>query len=158
MSKGRKRVPTRLHILRGNPSKLKLPKGELQPAPISTLEPPGHLREHARQVWFRVAPEFQAQGILTVNDLLAFENLCIAWGDLIEAERDIAANGHVYWAETKNGRIRMRNPYCAIKRHAQQQCDKWAAQFGIGASYRAKLGIVAQPKEDELTKWRKSKG
>jgi len=42
-----------------------------------------------------------------------------------------------------------------VKARAMTQCDKYAAQFGVGASYRAKLSIGGEEKEDEFSAWKK---
>lgn len=156
MSKGRKPTPTKLHILRGNPSKKKdLGAKEPKPSQPVTLEPPAWLRDEAKRVWFQLAPEFNTQGILTASDVPALANFCVAYSDLITAEGHLQIEGDVVEEDRQYGSVRKENPWVYVKARAQQQCDKWAAQFGIGASYRAKLSIGGQEKEDEFSAWKK---
>lgn len=154
MSRGRKRVPTELHILRGNPGKRKRNTDEPKPSPGS-VDPPDWLRAEAKRAWFILAPEFSAQGILTASDAPALAAFCSAWGDLVNADRALEAEGDMEFVTTKSGVIKKENPWFYVKARAQQQCDKWAAQFGVGASYRAKLSLGADEKEDEFSAWKK---
>ncbi|MCC6797732.1 MAG: phage terminase small subunit P27 family [Candidatus Hydrogenedentes bacterium] len=156
MGKGRKPTPTKLHILRGNPSKKKnLGVKEPKPSELTTLEPPAWLRDEAKSAWFQLAPEFSAQGILTASDVPALANFCVSYADLIVAEQHLQTEGDIVTQTTAYGTIQKENPWVYVKARAQQQCDKWAAQFGVGASYRAKLSIGTDEKEDEFSAWKK---
>jgi len=156
MSRGRKPTPTKLHVLRGNPSKKKdLGAGEPEPSPVVSIEPPDFLREEAKRAWFLLAPEFQTQGILTKSDAPALAAFCSAWGDLVNADRALEIEGDMEFTTTKSGVMKKENPWFYVKARAMTQCDKYAAQFGVGASYRAKLAIGGEEKEDEFSAWKK---
>lgn len=155
MSRGRKPTPTKLHVLRGNPSKKKdLGAGEPEPSPVVSIEPPDFLREEAKRAWFLLAPEFQAQGILTKSDAPALAAFCSAWGDFVNADRALETEGDIEVVFTKSGEIRRENPWHYIKARALQQCDKYATQFGVGASYRAKLSIAPPKKKSKYEEWK----
>ena len=159
MSKGRKPVPTKLHALRGNPSKKKnLGAHEPKPSTPTTLEPPEWLRDEAKRVWFQLAAEFSAQGILTTSDVPALANFCVSYADLIIAEKHLQAEGDVVTQTTAYGTIQKENPWVYVKARAQQQCDKWAAQFGVGASYRSKLEIKPQTAKSKHEQWKEKYG
>lgn len=158
MSRGRKPVPTKLHVLRGNPSKKKN-LGENEPKPSAgSVDPPEWLRDEAKRAWFILAPEFSAQGILTASDVPSLAAFCSAWGDFVNADRALEAEGDIEVIQTKSGEIRRENPWHYIKARALTQCDKWAAQFGIGASYRAKLSVAPPKKQSAHEKWKEKYG
>lgn len=159
MARGRKPKPTKLHVLRGNPGKKKnLGAHEPEPSQPATLEPPAWLRDEAKRVWFQLATEFSAQGILTASDVPALANFCVSYADLMIAEQKLQAEGDMIWFDTKSGRIKKENPWVYVKARAQQQCDKWAAQFGIGASYRAKLEIKPLAVKSKHQQWKERYG
>jgi P27 family predicted phage terminase small subunit len=67
-------TPTPLHLLRGNPSKLKLPRNERATC-AGHVDPPEYLTEDARKLWERLAPELHTSGLLGPRYLAAFEIL-----------------------------------------------------------------------------------
>lgn len=160
MSKrGRKPLPTKLHILRGEPGKRKHRlNAEPQPSPPGTLEPPEFLRPGAKRIWFILAPEFSAQGILTASDVPALAAFCSAYYDLENADLHLEAEGDMEMWTTKSGRIKKENPWHYVKSRALMQCDKFASQFGIGASYRAKLSISPAGKKGKNELWKEKYG
>jgi hypothetical protein len=72
---GRRPQPTRLHVLRGNPSKKRLNLAEPTPPSDPVVRPAG-LSRGARRVWAELAPLCVSMGTLTVADVRAFTMLC----------------------------------------------------------------------------------
>jgi phage terminase small subunit len=74
---GRKPVPTKLKLLRGNPGKRAVNRRE--PAPKAAIEvptPPDFLNERAAQEWLYIARELVVLGLLTSIDHAGLAAYC----------------------------------------------------------------------------------
>ncbi len=93
--RGRAPEPTKLKILRGNPSKENLKKRQKrEPQPeVSALDPPLGLSDVALAVWRRKAPALARCGILTVTDRDTLERYCHTTDLWHQCRESIAANG-----------------------------------------------------------------
>src|SRR5688500_11226855 len=72
---GRRPQPTKLKILRGNPSKTRLNENEPVP-PSGEVVKPARLSAGASTVWDELAPICLAMGTLTTADVTVFGQLC----------------------------------------------------------------------------------
>ena len=72
--RGRKRKPTAIHLLNGNPGKRALPDAE--PHPVGPVVMPEWLSPDARQVWDELAPGLLASRVLTAADVPALAMVC----------------------------------------------------------------------------------
>src|SRR5690242_17788325 len=72
---GRRPQPTKLTILRGNPSRKRLNENEPCP-PAGEVHKPAELSAAAGKVWEELAPMCLAMGTLTPADVRAFATLC----------------------------------------------------------------------------------
>ena len=146
---GRKPKPTRLKVLEGNPGKQRLPKNE--PAPESELpEPPAHLDEYAREEWNRLAPGLHVLGILYDVDRGPFAAYCKAYSLWRRAEESLAKkserNPDLGMVQvTKSGNI-IQHTLLGVANKAAADMVRYAAEFGLTASARARLGIDAGKK------------
>lgn len=88
---GRSRLPSNVHMLRGNPSKLS--EGELGGdgvrIPVQIPACPSHLGPDARAEWKRITPHLLAAGIITELDRAALAAYCQAWGEWAVLERKV---------------------------------------------------------------------
>lgn len=75
-------TPTVLKIARGNPGHRPINTEEPALAPPDSLAPPEKLQGRARDEWVRLAGELTEKGLLTVGDLVAFEQYCELVGDV----------------------------------------------------------------------------
>jgi hypothetical protein len=99
--RGRKKTPTNLVLLRGNPGKRALNKEEPKPRPVLP-EPPGHLDTGAKREWRRVAPELHQLGLLTVLDVDALPfTACAGRAGL---RRRGSSTRKVLWSRGRRGR------------------------------------------------------
>lgn len=90
--KGRPRVPTSLHIIRGTFRKDRAPAHEADPTPVLKVPaPPSGLPAAGRGMWKRLAAELVTKGLLTVVDLEALEVLCMQYGMARELWKAIRA-------------------------------------------------------------------
>ena len=75
---GRKPLPTNLHILNGNPSKLDLEERAAAEPKYTPVVPecPEWLSDDAKAEWNRLLPELDRNGLLTKADMAAFAGYC----------------------------------------------------------------------------------
>lgn len=145
---GRKRKPTNLTVLEGNPGKRKI-KTEPQPPP-GLPEPPGHLDAYALEEWNRVAEGLSVMRIFTVVDCAALAAYCNAYSRWRTAEEQIKrriekANGDKLAGlidKTSNGNI-IQNCLIGIANKAAGDMVRFASEFGMTPSARARLGVEA---------------
>lgn len=86
MPAGRPRKPTAVHLLNGNPSKIKdLETREAQEPHFETYgkddapPPPDYLPDLAQECWNENAPMLAEQGLLTQADLHMLESYCVTY-------------------------------------------------------------------------------
>jgi len=156
--RGPAKTPTQLRILRGRPDKRPLPVNEPEAISIVNIEPPDWLRDEAKMEWYALAPALIAQGVLTETDRGAFANYCTAFADLKIAESHLQSEGDLVEIETKHGPVVKQNPWVHIKSRAQNQCDRWGRQFGIGPANRAGLSVSPKDKSARLADWKRKYG
>jgi len=146
---GRKNKPTNLKILEGNPGKRRI-KSEPQP-PACLPEPPSHLDAYALEEWNRVAEGLNAMRIFTIVDCAALAAYCGAYSRWRTAEEQIKrriekANGDLLAGlidKTSNGNI-IQNCLIGIANKAAADMVRYASEFGMTPSARARLGVEAQ--------------
>lgn len=153
---GRNPLPSNVHQLRGNPSKLsatQLSDG-LQP----DVEIPGcprHLLPEARKEWRRITPELERYGLISKLDRTALALYCQAWARWVWAEEQMqrsmamhadkaaeaAAKGEAYAGgdgmtiPTPGGHVTY-SPHWVIANKAMEQVHKFLASFGLDPSSR----------------------
>jgi P27 family predicted phage terminase small subunit len=139
-------TPTKLRLLRGNPSRT--PIGP-EPEPQITADvpqPPEHLSAEAAVEWRKIAPELHRIGLLTMADLAAFGGWCEVMARWIKAEREL--HGQPYTVSTDEGGTKI-NPLVSIANTALRDMVHCASQFGMTPAGRARLnaGITRPPKK-----------
>jgi P27 family predicted phage terminase small subunit len=143
MTKGRKPIPTTLKVLCGNPGNQKLPKNEPIPPTTDYIEPPTYLDEYALEEWQDVAPGLQAMGVLYAIDRQVFSAYCVAVSRFRKAEEEIKRlNEH----EEDDGYLKQ-NRLFNISAKAALDMVRYAAEFGLTASARARLGVDCRQKK-----------
>jgi len=143
--KGRKPVPTRLKLVRGNPGKRAPSKNE--PKPTGNAACPSWLDGYARSTWERMSKELRAIGLLTKVDRDAFACYCLAVERLKDATKILADEGLVI--QTEKGQVA--HPACLITNKAAAEIKAFAAEFGLTPSARCRIdvGPKAEDNSDE---------
>lgn len=144
--RGRKPLPSKVKELAGNPGKRAINKKEPKPASGVPQCPP-HLKGDAKVEWKRVTKELHTLGILTKVDRATLTAYCMAWGDLVRAEKQIEEEGEVIVSD-KGGMYQ--NPWVAIKKRSMDQVVKFSAEFGMTPSSRSRLKVELPGEEDEM--------
>lgn len=147
MTAGAKPQPTALRVLRGNPGKRPLPKNEPQPAlAFERPAPPSYLEGDAAAEWNRVVGDLVAMRMLATCDANVLAAYCVAFARWRAAERELAVMsddrqcGLVVWSD--NGRPQQ-NPLIVTARNAAADMVRYAAEFGLTPSARARLAAGA---------------
>ena len=144
--KGRKRTPTPLALVKGNPGKRALPKSEPKPD-VGAPARPEWLSESAAEVWDRLAPELVRLKVLTVADEIALALLCDAYAEFIAARQAVGGQA-VYETETMQGTLMKRShPAVAQASDAWRRVLAAASEFGLSPASRSKVTAAgdAQP-------------
>jgi len=144
-----RRTPTHLKLLKGNPGKRPI-RPEPEPAvPATPPDPPEFLDEHAKNEWWRVAPELHALGLLTVLDLQPLAAYCQAYVHWVTAERALArmAAGDAHFCGlmiTGSTGSHMANPLVRVARNAAHDMLRFAAEFGLTPVARSRLSVAGR--------------
>lgn len=138
---GRKRTPTAIKELTGNPGKRALPTDE--PKPVDELEfAPDFLDEGPREHWSYTVNLFRSvPGVSKAPDQTVAALFCQAIYDFVEANRAIEENGGAYQdVETKAGGVMTRiHPAVGVKKEAMAQILRISTEFGLTPASRSKL-------------------
>lgn len=147
---GRKRKPTHLKLVTGNPGKRELKPDAIQPPPRTrVLAPPAFLSREAKAEWKRLSPMLTKIGILSDLDRAAFGAYCQAyarWKVAEDALQDLARKDDsgmgALVINTKAGNA-IQNPLVGIANKAMADMVKYAAEFGFTPSARARVQDAA---------------
>ncbi len=152
--RGPKPQPTRLRILRGNPSKRAIRKREPTPDPAMPA-PPASLSGPVLAKWHEIAPRLHAMRVLTQADADALAIYCTNWVRWRES---------VAWADEHGSTVTIRNdkgevrflaiaPQVTAGFKALDYVIKLGDRFGLSPSARAGLSIQPDDQNDPLAKF-----
>lgn len=129
-------TPTSLKLLRGNPGKRPINHDEPQPESFAA-EPPEFLNAEGIAEWNRLVPILMQMKVLTAADYGALANLCKAHSVMLEAFREVAANGLVL--DSPQG-VKP-NPAVKIAHDAMETENRLMQQFGLTPASRSKVRV-----------------
>lgn len=135
-SRGPAPEPTRLKLVKGTATTEDL---EEEPIPeTAEIKPPAWLTTAARNVWKELAPDLEAQGVLTPWDRHLFARVCALEAINRKAFEDVQKRGNLVKGD--KGRM-VKNPSLQILRDTQTLLTTLAGRFGLTPSDRAQLKI-----------------
>ncbi len=142
---------TALHVLNGNPSKIKdLGKGEPKPAPVEPYIP-DWLDDIAVEEWNRLAPKLVRLGLLTEVDYIPFATLMQEYSDTIQLRRYIKENGRTFnHTNTKGEANETTRPEIYMLQKGVQNVKALAVEFGLTASSRSRLHVPGEEEADPM--------
>ena len=146
MPAGRKRLPTKFHILNGTDRPCR--RNEYEPTPEEYADipkPPAHPSKSAKKEWKRMSKVLYASGLLTQLDFSQFAIYCQAWGRLVDAEKKIGETNMV--VKTSNGNP-INNPFMNIANTAMRDCRKFLSEFGMTPSSRTRIKVENAAKKE----------
>ena len=141
---GRKRLPTEMHVLNGNPSKIKdLGKGEPKPKPtVREIAPPEWLNNYGQKMWTDRCPELQRTNVLTTLDIEGFEMACYWYGIFRQCVDDAREKGLFYTYTNKQGHENeVDRPQMKLARQASELYKSYASEYGLMPSSRSKINV-----------------
>ena len=149
MSKGRKRTPEHLKVVRGTDRADR--RNEAAPKPDrGRPSAPSRLSAVGREMWGYVVKLTDDAGVLTELDALAVEQLVEAYSDWREARDIVDAEGTHYETENANGGKMIRaHPAVAMRSDAARRFQSLMAEFGLTPASRSKVNTKGDDgKED----------
>lgn len=138
--RGPKPLPSNIHILQGNRSKLPAHKlsDVIQPD-INIPECPEHLSERAKQEWQRIAPELEKLGLISNIDRTALAIYCHAYARWVDAEEKLKALGDRGLIDTTPSGYKQIGVWYQISKSAVEQMHKSMGDFGMTPSSRTRV-------------------
>jgi P27 family predicted phage terminase small subunit len=131
-TRGPKRVPKSLRVLRGNPSKTRLTDDV--PGIGDLFVPPRYMNAEQRRVWDSVIARAPW---LTGSDAEIVELFVNASVEYRRAVLEVRRSGQV--VETKNGNV-IPNPYLGVQNRQAGLMHRFGAELGLSPTSRASLG------------------
>jgi len=159
MARGPRPLPTNWKVLRGNPGKRPINKGEPKPVkPPDIPNPPDYLDGYAAEEWRRVAPELYRLGLLTVFDYPTLAIYCASVQTFrtalealaLMAENDPNFSGLI--VKTAKGGV-MQNPLFLCARQSAGDMVRYAGEFGMTPAARSRIRGLAQGFPGGLSKF-----
>lgn len=142
---GRRRTPTALHLVRGNPGKRELPKKEPKPKRGKPAKPP-HITSDkiASAEWDRIAALTSQRGanVLTVSCGPILEATALAYSILRAAQLELT-KGLTYEVRTKAGGKMIRaKPQVFIAADAWRRYVAGLSHFGLSPATAGKVQTI----------------
>ena len=133
----RKRKPTKLRLLEGNPGKRPLPQEPDYPS-IADDEPPEWLGEEGRTEWARVLDLVRSVGLYTGVDRAILASYCLTWEQMVEAQEKVREQGTVIYTESGEPK---RSPWVVTLEKSQQSLRLLCSEFGFSPASRSKVSL-----------------
>lgn len=141
--RGRKPLPSHLKLVQGNRGKRQIKHDEIE-FEASLPMPPPHLCDDAKVEWGRVSHMLYALRLLSNADVAALSAYCESWALFKQAKEalnlmaktDQVTKGLLI--KTSNGNA-IQNPLVGIANKAAADMVRYAAEFGMTPSARARI-------------------
>ncbi len=147
--KGRKRIPSSINDLRGNPGKRKENGQEPKPAPgPARARPPLPLTKEGGAHWRRLLKQLRDAKIYTQLDGPALALLADALAKWQKAQEHIIQHGAVMFDD--DGRLLGQNPNIGVQQDAFKTLSKLMVEFGLTPSSRARLKVETPAAPDAM--------
>lgn len=104
--------------------------------PDGNPKPPATLNLYGKRLWNEMLPKLIESGLYTEGDHQAFELLCMAYGDLIQARKDLKESGTI--VVTEKGTV-YQHPNVGIANQAWNRCKLMLGQFGLTPAERTRV-------------------
>ena len=147
MSRGRKALPSNLHVLHGTHRDDRHGGGVA--VKIVNPDPPSGLPDDAATEWRRIAPILSGYKLLSDLDLTALEMYCRVYARWLDAERRLDESGKLVF-RTHTG-YETQSAYLNIINQCLKQMQSLMAEFGMTPATRERLKANANaPKQQNL--------
>jgi len=152
--KGRKPKPAGMKLIEGNPGKKRI-RREPAPPESGVPSPPPQLDAYGVEEWCRVADGLHAMGVLTGIDQQTLAAYCGAYSRWRHAEEELnkikaeKSELNAMILQTVSGNY-IQQPLIGIANKAAHDMMRYAAEFGLTPSARARLAIEPSHKADKF--------
>lgn len=135
--RGRTPLPDALKHAQGTLKKSRVNHAQARfDVPEIDLKPPMTLNTYGKRLWKEMLPKLIETGLFTDGDYQAFELLCMAYGDLIQARKDLKKSGTV--VITEKGTV-YQHPNVGIANQAWNRVKLMLGQFGLTPAERSRV-------------------
>lgn len=142
MTRGRKKVPTKIKELQGTAKTERMMENEMQVALVQTIPlAPEWLSEIGKSEWLKVCSELFNKRMLHQIDLSLLEAYCNAISLHIETEKMLRDKGRIQIYKNPDGTLKHMQavPYQKIANDALDRALKLATQFGFTPTARSSI-------------------
>lgn len=115
---------------------------------IAAPAPPSWLGAMARDEWRRVVPQLLHDGVLSKDNRAALTVYCEAWDEFHLAKRRLRKDG--YFVPGSLGSL-VAHPAIQLLNHASARILRFAQEFGLTPSARARLSVGKPAEESTLS-------
>lgn len=139
---GPKPLPSNVHRLNGNPSKLtadKLRQRDSVLPDVSIPKPPAHLLPAAKKEWERITPELEKLGLISELDMAALSAYCQAYARWVQAETRLKKLGDDGLIDETPSGYKQISTWLQISNRAAEQMHKFMGEFGMSPSTRTRV-------------------
>ncbi len=135
--RGRLPKPDALKEAQGTLRKVRVNNSQAKFAvPDSFPKPPATMNVYGKRLWRALGPKLKDVGVYTEGDYNAFELLCMAYGDMIKARKDLAKSGTV--VITDKGTV-YQHPNVGIANQAWKRVQEMLGRFGLTPAERSRV-------------------
>ncbi len=135
--RGRTPLPDALKEARGTLKKSRVNQSQARfDVPKTTPKPPATLNLYGKRLWKEMLPKLVETGLYTEGDHQALELLCMAYGDLIQARKDLKESGTI--VITDKGTV-YQHPNVGIANQAWNRVKLMLGQFGLTPAERTRV-------------------
>ena len=152
--RGRKRTPTALKLVRGNPSKRPINDAEPTPTAPHDLKCPDWLSATAKEHWPVIAEPLYAAGLLTAIDTTALGLFCESFVLWKEANDKVAKFGPVVKGAAG---YPVRSPYLRIVSQQSELMLRILVEFGMTPSSRSRCAVAKPNGSNPYTRFIRNK-
>ena len=145
--RGRKKKPTAVKRLAGNPGKHKLNQAE--PTPELVLPPaPADLTDLGRAKWDEMSLLLFNQGVMTEMDQEILHIFCGEYEMFVDATKNMKAFGGPVVKTDKGNPIQ--NPYLSVANQCKERMIKILLEFGMSPASRSRVTAAPRAKPKSL--------
>lgn len=150
--KGRKRKPTRIRKLQGNPSKRKLNTDEPE-YDVAVPDAPPNLTAEALVEWTRITKLLSDQKVISKADMAIVGLYCQAYSLWDRYSQQLQDEDHLL--VTPKG-YKYANPLIGMMNTQAERVAKYAAELGITPASRSRVKTLTSAKQEREDKKRAS--
>jgi P27 family predicted phage terminase small subunit len=149
--RGPPKEPTKLRLMRGNPSKTPAPANEPQP-PSDAVTAPDYLTPEEVEKFHQLAAQLVSLGVMSNIDIDALARYCGHWSAWKKHKAVCDRGGDVLVMRDESGKVKYAQvgPSSTLTTKHSAAMDRLAQQFGMTPSSRASIVAMEGNANDPL--------